>query len=51
MRKDLPANNSLGEIDAGDVTTQETGGKSVTYALRSVLDVSIMDLMTDIFWS
>lgn len=36
LRKDLPANNSLGEIDAGDVTTQETGGKSVTYALRSV---------------
>ena len=35
-RKDLPTNNSLGEIDAGDITTQETGGNSVAYALRSV---------------
>lgn len=23
LRKDLPANNSLGEIDAGDVTTKK----------------------------
>lgn len=36
LRKDLPTNNSLGEIDAGDVTTQETSGNSVAYALRSV---------------
>lgn len=34
-RKDLPLNNSLGEINAGDVTTQETAGNMVEYALRS----------------
>lgn len=35
-RKDLPENNSLGEINAGDVTTQETKGYKTEYALRSV---------------
>ena len=35
-RKDLPSNNMIGEINAGDVTTQETEGTSVAYALRSV---------------
>ena len=36
LRKDLPTNNMLGEINAGDITTQETEGTSVAYALRSV---------------
>lgn len=36
LRKDLPTNNMIGEINAGDVTTQETEGTSVAYALRSV---------------
>lgn len=36
LRKDLPTNNMIGEINAGDVTTQETAGTSVAYALRSV---------------
>lgn len=35
-RKDLPENNSLGEVNAGDVTTQETKGYRTEYALRSV---------------
>lgn len=35
-RKDLPENNSLGEINAGDVTTQDTKGYKTEYALRSV---------------
>ena len=35
LRKDLPASNSLGEINAGDITTQETSGNTVEYALRS----------------
>lgn len=35
-RKDLPENNSLGEVNAGDVTTQETKGYKTEYALRSV---------------
>lgn len=35
LRKDLPSSNSLGEINAGDVTTQETEGNLVEYALRS----------------
>ena len=35
LRKDLPTNNMLGEINAGDITTQETEGTSVAYALRS----------------
>lgn len=39
LRKDLPTNNMIGEINAGDVTTQETAGTSVAYALRSVLVV------------
>ena len=34
-RKDLPLNNNLGEINAGDITTQETAGNLVEYALRS----------------
>lgn len=34
-RQDLPLNNNLGEINAGDVTTQETNGNQVEYALRS----------------
>lgn len=34
-RKDLPLNNSLGEINAGDATTQTTAGNKVEYALRS----------------
>ena len=34
-RKDLPLNNNLGEINAGDITTQETEGNLVEYALRS----------------
>lgn len=34
-RYDLPANNMLGQIDAGDVTTQATSGNRVDYALRS----------------
>ncbi|WP_374048098.1 TonB-dependent receptor [uncultured Parabacteroides sp.] len=34
-RKDLPLNNSLGEINAGDVTTQATEGNKIEYALRS----------------
>ena len=35
-RKDLPNNNSLGEINAGDENTQKTEGNQVEYALRSV---------------
>lgn len=35
-RDDMPSNNSLGEINAGDVTTQTTQGNKVEYALRSV---------------
>lgn len=35
-RNDLPGNNTLGEINAGDVTTQTTQGNRVDYALRSV---------------
>ena len=35
LRKDLPSSNSLGEINAGNVTTQETQGNLVEYALRS----------------
>ena len=35
-RKDLPLNNHLGEINAGDITTQETEGTKLEYALRSV---------------
>lgn len=35
LRKDLPLSNSLGEINAGDVTTQETSGYMNEYALRS----------------
>ena len=34
-RKDLPLNNSLGEINAGDITTQTSEGNMVEYALRS----------------
>ena len=34
-RKDLPLNNNLGEINAGDITTQETEGTLIEYALRS----------------
>lgn len=34
-RKDLPSNNSLGEINAGDENTQTTEGNLVEYALRS----------------
>lgn len=34
-RKDLPGNNSLGEINAGDENTQTTEGNLVEYALRS----------------
>ena len=34
-RKDLPANNNLGEINAGDENTQTTSGNLVEYALRS----------------
>ena len=34
-RKDLPSNNSLGEINAGDENTQTTQGNLVEYALRS----------------
>lgn len=34
-RYDLPDNNSLSEINAGDVTTQTTEGKKIAYALRS----------------
>lgn len=34
-RQDLPLNNSLGEINAGDETTQQTEGNLVEYALRS----------------
>lgn len=35
-RKDLPENNSLGQVDAGDINTQETKGYRRDYALRSV---------------
>lgn len=35
-RKDLPSNNMLQEINAGDITTQDTEGTSVNYSLRSV---------------
>ncbi len=35
-RKDLPLNNSLGEINVGDLTTQETAGNKIEYALRSL---------------
>ncbi len=35
-RKDLPSNNNLGEVNAGDVTTQSNQGNMVEYALRSV---------------
>lgn len=35
-RKDLPSNNSLGEVNAGDETTQLTEGNKIEYALRSV---------------
>ncbi len=35
-RKDLPENNSLGQINAGDINTQETKGYRKDYALRSV---------------
>lgn len=34
-RKDLPSNNSLGEINAGDENTQSTEGNLIEYALRS----------------
>lgn len=34
-RKDLPANNSLGEINAGDENTQTSEGNLIEYALRS----------------
>jgi hypothetical protein len=34
-RQNLPENNNLGEIDAGDATTQTTQGNMVEYALRS----------------
>lgn len=34
-RYDLPANNSLNQINAGDITTQETEGYRTDYALRS----------------
>lgn len=35
-RKDLPENNTLGQINAGDINTQETEGYRKDYALRSV---------------
>lgn len=35
LRRDLPLNNNLGEINAGDQTTQETEGNKIEYALRS----------------
>lgn len=34
-RKDLPGNNNLGEVNAGDVTTQSNEGNMIEYALRS----------------
>lgn len=34
-RKDLPPSNSLGEINAGDETTQTSEGNKIEYALRS----------------
>ncbi|WP_300761888.1 TonB-dependent receptor [uncultured Parabacteroides sp.] len=34
-RYDLPLNNSIGEINAGDATTQKTEGNVAEYALRS----------------
>jgi TonB-linked SusC/RagA family outer membrane protein len=34
-RRDLPGNNNLGEVNAGDVTTQSTEGTMIEYALRS----------------
>lgn len=34
-RKDLPGNNNLGEVNAGDVTTQSNQGNMIEYALRS----------------
>jgi len=34
-RKDLPENNSLGQVNAGDINTQETKGYRKDYALRS----------------
>ena len=35
-RKDLPENNNLGEVNAGDITTQSNEGNMIEYALRSV---------------
>ncbi len=35
FRKDLPLNNNLGEVNAGDQTTQETNGNKIEYAIRS----------------
>ncbi|MDD2952249.1 MAG: TonB-dependent receptor [Parabacteroides sp.] len=35
LRKDLPSSNALDQINAGDVTTQETEGNLIEYALRS----------------
>lgn len=35
-RKDLPENNTLGQINAGDINTQKTEGYRKDYALRSV---------------
>lgn len=34
-RRDLPGNNNLGEVNAGDVTTQSNEGNMIEYALRS----------------
>lgn len=34
-RRDLPGNNNLGEVNAGDVTTQSNEGTMIEYALRS----------------
>ncbi len=34
-RKDLPGNNNLGEVNAGDITTQSNEGNMIEYSLRS----------------